>query len=367
MRKIAILLLTALLSVTVPVSAQSGKQNLSEDKVVSFNEKTHDFGDILLSDGPVTCEFEMTNISDSPIVIHNVVSSCGCTVPDYDKKPIQPGGKTAIEVTYANDQGPYPFNKTITVYVSNVNRPIVLKIKGQVHERQKTLEELYKVTMGPVAVRSTTVDMGYIAQGRRKTEEAEIANMTNKPVKVTVAADEAVSVSISPNPIPARTAAKIKYIVNTGNGPKNWGKTRYKVSFLTDGTRQNGTVTLNATINDDFDNMTVRQINNAPVPRLDVTYSELKEVRKGSVIRKSFKVSNTGKSDLTIYKIDIDGENTSVVSKMPVTVKAGGSATVDFTFDASKGDGEVINVLTLVTNSPSKPQVNYFVTANIVN
>ena len=359
MKKIAILLLAAFLFGTVDSFAQSEKQSQPEEKVISFDSKTHDFGDILLSDGPVTCEFVMTNISNSPIVIHNVVSSCGCTVPDYDKKPIEPGKSTNIEVTYANDQGPYPFNKTITVYVSGVNRPVVLKIKGQVHERQKTLEELYKVMMGPVAVRSISVDMGYIAQGRRKTEEGEIANMSNKPVKVTVAADEAVNVSISPNPIPARTAAKIKYTVNTGNGPKNWGKTRYKVSFLTDGTRQDGTVSLNATINDDFDNMTVRQINNAP---------ELKEVKKGTVLRKSFKVSNTGKNDLTIYKIDIDGENTSVLTKMPVTIKAGGTATVDFSFDASKGDGgEVINVLTLITNSASKPQVNYFVTANIVN
>ena len=88
----------------------------------------------------------------------------------------------------------------ITVYVSGVNRPVVLKIKGQVHERQKTLEELYTVKMGPVAVRNKSVDMGYISQGRRKSEDGELANMTNQPVKVTVAADEAVSVSISPNP-----------------------------------------------------------------------------------------------------------------------------------------------------------------------
>ena len=367
MKKYAILLLAAFLAGTLATFAQTGKASQPEEKVVSFDTKTYDFGDILLSDGPVSCKFVMKNISDSPIVIHNVVSSCGCTVPDYDKKPIQPGSSTSIEVTYANDQGPYPFNKTITVYVSNVNRPIVLKIKGQVHERKKSLEELYKVSMGPVAVRSTSVDMGYIAQGKRKSEDGEIANMSNKPVKVTVTGDEAVSVSISPNPIPARTAAKVKYTVNTNNGPKNWGKTTYRVSFLTDGTRQDGAVRLNATINDDFDNMTVRQINNAPAPRLDNTYSELKEVKKGTTVRKSFKVANAGKSDLLIHKIDIDGENSKVVTRMPITVKPGASATIDFSFDASKGDGEIINVLTLITNSVSKPQLNYFVTANIVD
>lgn len=366
MKKFAILLLAAFLCGTVAVFAQSGKTQ-PEDKVVSFDSKTHDFGDVLLSDGPVSCKFVMTNISGSPIVIHNVVSSCGCTVPDYDHKPIEPGKSTTIDVTYANDQGPYPFNKTITVYVSGVNRPIVLKIKGQVHEKKKSLEELYKVTMGPVAVRSKTVDMGYIAQGKRKTEEGKIANMTNKPVKVTTVSDEAVSVTISPNPIPARTAAKVKYVINTNNGPKNWGKTAYNVSFVTDGTRQNGAVTLNTTINDDFDNMTVRQINNAPAPRLESTYNELREVKKGEVLRKNFKLGNSGKSDLVIHKIDVDGVNTKVLTKMPVTVKPGGTATIDFSFDAAKGeDGEVINVLTLITNSASKPQVNFFVTANIV-
>ena len=364
MRKNAILLISVFLFCSVTALSQNTSQ--PEDKVVSFDTKTHDFGDVLITDGPLSCKFVMTNISKSPIVIHNVVSSCGCTVPDYDKKPIEPGKSTAIEVTYSNDQGPYPFNKTITVYVSGVNRPVVLKIKGEVHDRQKTLEELYTVKMGPLAVRSNTVSMGYIAQGRRKSEEGEIANMTNQPVKVTVAADEAVSVSITPNPIPARTSARVKYTVNTGAGPKNWGKTVYKVSFLTDGKQQGSGVSLNATINDDFDNMTKRQMDKAPVIKLDNTYSELKEVRQGSVVRKSFKVLNTGQSDLTVYKIDVDGSNAKVTTKMPVTVRPGGSATVDFSFDASKGDGETIDVLTLTTNSVSKPQVNYFITANIV-
>lgn len=363
MRKYAILLISVFLFCSVTALSQNTSQ--PEDKVVSFDTKTHDFGDVLITDGPLSCKFVMTNISNNPIVIHNVVSSCGCTVPDYDKKPIEPGKSTTIEVTYSNDQGPYPFNKTITVYVSGVNRPVVLKIKGEVHDRQKTLEELYTVKMGPLAVRSNTVSMGYIAQGRRKSEDGEIANMTNQPVKVTVAADEAVSVSISPNPIPARSSARVKYTVNTGNGPKNWGKTVYKISFMADGKQQGG-VSLNATINDDFDNMTKRQMDKAPVVKLDNTYSELKEVKSGSVVRKSFKVLNTGATDLSVYKIDIDGKNTKVLTKMPISVKPGGSATVDFTFDATSGDGETIDVLTLTTNSVSKPQVNYFITANIV-
>ena len=57
------------------------------EKVVSFDRKIHDFGDIVISDGAVQCLFTFTNVSNSPIVIHNVVSSCGCTTTSSIHKP----------------------------------------------------------------------------------------------------------------------------------------------------------------------------------------------------------------------------------------------------------------------------------------
>ena len=47
--------------------------------VVEFDKTVHDFGDILQSDGPVSCSYSVKNISNEPLVIYNVVSSCGCT------------------------------------------------------------------------------------------------------------------------------------------------------------------------------------------------------------------------------------------------------------------------------------------------
>ena len=94
-----------------------GSGTQSEEKVVSFNEKVHDFGDILVSDKSVSCVFVFTNISDKPVVVHNVVSSCGCTTPEWTKSPVKPGEKGNIKVTFKNDQGAYPFNKSITAYI----------------------------------------------------------------------------------------------------------------------------------------------------------------------------------------------------------------------------------------------------------
>ena len=45
-----------------------------------FDRDVYDFGDFLITDGPVSCFFEYTNVGDQPAVIHNVVSSCGCKI-----------------------------------------------------------------------------------------------------------------------------------------------------------------------------------------------------------------------------------------------------------------------------------------------
>jgi len=60
--------------------------------------------------------FTFTNIGNAPLVINEVIASCGCTIPKYDKRPIAPGQKGSIEITY-NGQGKFAghFKKSITI------------------------------------------------------------------------------------------------------------------------------------------------------------------------------------------------------------------------------------------------------------
>jgi hypothetical protein len=75
--------------------------------------------------------FEFKNIGDAPLIIENVYSSCGCTVPTWPKAAIKPGESGKIEVKYdTNRVG--PIRKTITIY-SNTDEPTkALKIKGKI-------------------------------------------------------------------------------------------------------------------------------------------------------------------------------------------------------------------------------------------
>ena len=126
----------------------AGAQNVFE-QTVSFDRIVHDFGDIMLSDGPRSCTFTMKNISDAPVVIHRVITSCGCTEPTWTEAPIRPGETGQIHVELSNDQAPYPYSKSVTVYVSGLSKPVVLKVRGIVHEKQKSLAELFPVSSGP--------------------------------------------------------------------------------------------------------------------------------------------------------------------------------------------------------------------------
>jgi hypothetical protein len=75
--------------------------------------------------------FSFKNTGDAPIVITQVRSSCGCTVPSYSKEPILPGETSEITVKYATNRVGV-FKKTITV-MSNAKEPQkTLYIKGNV-------------------------------------------------------------------------------------------------------------------------------------------------------------------------------------------------------------------------------------------
>lgn len=102
---------------------------------VEFDKIVHDFGRVTVGDGALSCSFIVTNTGDSPLLIQSVVSSCGCTDVKWTRTEIAPGGTGTIEATYSNDEGPYPFDKSLTVYTSAARKPVVLHLRGIVKKK----------------------------------------------------------------------------------------------------------------------------------------------------------------------------------------------------------------------------------------
>ena len=118
-----------LLSFVLPLDAQ---EKIGE--AIEIDKTVHNFGDIMLDSGPVSCTFTVKNIGSKPLVIYNAVTTCGCTKADWTKEPITPGKPGKISATYSNDEGPYPFDKSLTVYFSEPKKPVVLKMRGVCRE-----------------------------------------------------------------------------------------------------------------------------------------------------------------------------------------------------------------------------------------
>ncbi|MBQ8486057.1 MAG: DUF1573 domain-containing protein [Prevotella sp.] len=104
---------------------------------IKFEKLTHDFGSFSEASPVVTCTFNFTNTGDKPLVINQAVASCGCTVPDYPKDPIQPGKKGSIKVTY-NGTGKFPghFKKSITIRTNGKVEMTRLYIEGTMEEKK---------------------------------------------------------------------------------------------------------------------------------------------------------------------------------------------------------------------------------------
>lgn len=114
--------------------------------VIKFEKVVHDYGEIEQhADG--NCEFKFTNTGKEPLILSNVRSSCGCTVPVWPRQPILPGQSDVIKVKYDTKRVGM-INKSVQVYSNATEKTVVLKIKGKIHAQSSKLPEKSKESAG---------------------------------------------------------------------------------------------------------------------------------------------------------------------------------------------------------------------------
>lgn len=133
LKKIIVLLL--LTGAVYTIQAQTVAENRTVVETVVLKEKSFDFGKIPQG-RPVTHVFELVNKSNQPIVLENVMASCGCTTPEWSREPIQPGATSAIKVGY-NAAAEGNFSKSITIQVAG-GQVQTLVISGNVYRTPAT-------------------------------------------------------------------------------------------------------------------------------------------------------------------------------------------------------------------------------------
>ena len=78
--------------------------------------------------------FRLKNTGEKPLVIQDIVTSCGCLTVDYSQEPVMPGKEAVLRMTYKADSPGY-FNKVVTVYCNVEDSPIRLRVSGNALEK----------------------------------------------------------------------------------------------------------------------------------------------------------------------------------------------------------------------------------------
>lgn len=132
MKVVKILLLLVCVSLCAwTVQARNGKRE-TKGAVLLFETMEHDFGDIKQKGGDVSCEFRFTNTGTAPLVIVDAQTSCTCTKTSYSRKPVPPGGKGTIKVTYEpGKKETGVFYKAIQIYSNAEGGRQAVVIRGR--------------------------------------------------------------------------------------------------------------------------------------------------------------------------------------------------------------------------------------------
>jgi len=98
---------------------------------MEFADMTHDFGTIDEGD-KVEHIFKFKNSGDEPLIINSAKGSCGCTVPEWPKEPVAPGGEGEIKVVFNSKGKKNKQTKTVTINANTDPNPTRLTIKADV-------------------------------------------------------------------------------------------------------------------------------------------------------------------------------------------------------------------------------------------
>lgn len=119
------------LSTDLVTNPKSASNSSEKQPIITFDKTEHDFGTLLQGE-VVTYSFHFTNTGKAPLLISNVNTSCGCTVADFSREPINPGKDGYIKATY-DSKGHHGFQTRSLTVVTNTNpNQTVLRMKGNV-------------------------------------------------------------------------------------------------------------------------------------------------------------------------------------------------------------------------------------------
>lgn len=334
---------------------------------MQVSAKEHDFGTFKEEAGRQTFDFLVTNTGKEPLVIQNVVASCGCTTPEWTRQPIPAGANGKVTAIYDPKDRPGAFNKTLSVYTNTKPEVVVLVIKGEVLPHEKTVEEIY--TFGVNAVRFESNHMAFtnVKKNEKKMRVMQLINTSKEPVKVEFDGLPP-HLTLKSNPEVLKPGQK-GLVEGTYDATKNaaWGNVNDIVKIRLNGVPQeNLYYYVSANLVEDFSSLSKAELENAPVFKVEASTVDLGKIKGATQNEVEFKFKNEGKSDLLLRNIRSTCGCTAVQQgNQGVGIKPGETSSIKAVFNSGSYTGKVTKAIYVYTNDPKNSEVVLMLTADV--
>lgn len=320
-------------------------------------ETTHDFGAFHEDDGKRTCTMRYVNCGDAPLTITAARSSCGCTLAEYSRRPLEPGDTAEIVVSYDPTGRPGRFSKSVYVNFNNDDGRSTLTIKGVVIGAPVTLQQRYPVDAGPVMRMSRGAVMaGDVAKGRSKTVYLEVYNAsTDTLLPRVVGAPSFADVKFMPDAVAPGEQTSLVCHVSTSK-ITTWGLVEDSLAFIPAAGQPVVTVPMTVVVSEDFSQLTDEQRAKAPLINISPERLDCGDIsRDGNTVTLTADITNGGRNTLEIRRVQpVDPGIRVDVDRR--SIKHGKKAVLSVEVDPSLIGGKMLNSkIVIISNDPSRP------------
>lgn len=321
---------------------------------VSFQEKVHDFGEVVETAGAVEYEFVFTNVGNRPVKILSVQASCGCTTPGWSKELIEIGKTGFVKASFDPKGRPGYFNKSLSVTTDIDKAPIVLQIKGSVVDKLSSVENML-VASGNLRLRSSSFNLGKLYINKAvEGKEFMLLNVGQADIKVhQIKAPDYILVSL-PDVIKAgeQVGLRINYNARARN---QYGFVTDHIELTTDDTLEpSKSFSVYATLEDFFPKQSPEELAKAPSLVAQLYLVDFARVKQGTKATNLISVTNRGKQNLEIRYIQSNC-TCLIATTAQKTIKPGESTQLNWILDTTSRLGTQNKAITIYSNDPVNP------------
>ncbi len=330
-----------------------------------FDAATHDFGTIEEQGGVVRCRFVGTNRGTKPVVVLDVATTCGCTVPTFTKKPIRPGEETVVEVAYDPDGRPGTFDRKLHLFGPDRERLAVLTIRGTVRPRPRSVEELYPVAAcDGVRFASSLVTLTYIYVGAPVQTAVSLINTADRPRTLELRPRSASGLLRPdyPRRLEAGERSAVNLLYRNDAAAPRYGTIRDALEVWIDGRRCDELLLVAHGIGVDRPTAALK----AAPPKAEPSANVVKfgtVARGAKPLRQRLTIRNPGRSELRLRAAECEAPFSTTL-RAGARIAPGDSLAGEVLFDPAAADyGFATQRLLLVTDDPVQPMRRIRLTA----